>query len=107
LVGVIKEKEEKKRKGRRQSMDVETVVSVVIRKLTDLLMQESIIFNKASDEIELVRISLRQMQNFLIDTEDKKEHDDDVKKWMEDFLNVVYRVEDAIETFVLWRMRGE
>jgi len=104
---VIKEKEEKKRKGRRQSMDVETVVSVVIRKLTDLLMQESIIFNKASDEIELVRISLRQMQNFLIDTEDKKEHDDDVKKWMEDFLNVVYRVEDAIETFVLWRMRGE
>jgi hypothetical protein len=107
LVGVIKEKEEKKRKGRRQSMDVETVVSVVIRKLTDLLMQESIIFNKASDEIELVRISLRQMQNFLIDAEDKKEHDDDVKKWMEDFLNVVYRVEDAIETFVLWRMRGE
>jgi hypothetical protein len=96
---------EKQRRGRRQeSMDVEAVVSVVIRKLTDLLIQESIIFNKATDEVELVRISLRKMQNFLIDAEDKKEGDDEVKKWMEEFLNVVYKVEDAIETFVLWRM---
>ena len=43
-------------------MDVEAVVSIVIRKLTDLLIQEPIIFNKAIDEIELVRISLRQIR---------------------------------------------
>ncbi|XP_059459640.1 disease resistance protein RPM1-like isoform X2 [Corylus avellana] len=85
-------------------MDVEAVVSVVIQKLTDLLIQESIIFNKATDEVELIRISLRQMQNFLRDAEDKKERDDDVKKWVKEFLAVVYKVEDAIETFVLWRM---
>jgi tRNA A37 threonylcarbamoyladenosine biosynthesis protein TsaE/nitrogen regulatory protein PII-like uncharacterized protein len=85
-------------------MDVEAVVSVVIRKLTDLLIQESIIFHKATDEVELIRISLRKMQNFLIDAEDKKERDDEVKKWVKEFLAVVYEVEDAIETFVLWRM---
>ena len=85
-------------------MDVEAVVSIVIRKLTDLLIQEPIIFNKAIDEIELVRISLRQMQSFLIDAEDKKEHDEGVKKWVDQFLAVVYEVEDAIETFVLRKM---
>jgi adenylate kinase family enzyme len=102
---VIKEKEEKKSRGRRlQSMDVEAVVSVVIQKLTDLLIQESTIFNKETDEVELIRISLRQMQNLLIDAEDKKERDDEVKDWVKEFLAVVYKVEDAIETFVLWRM---
>jgi adenylate kinase family enzyme len=102
---VIKEKEGKKSRGRRQqSMDVEAVVSVVIRKLTDLLIQESTIFNKETDEVELIRISLRQKQNLLIDAEDKKERDDEVKKWVKEFLAVVYKVEDAIETFVLWRM---
>lgn len=85
-------------------MDVEAVVSIVVRKLTDLLIQEPIIFNKAIDEIELVRISLRQMQSFLIDAEDKKEHDERVKKWVDQFLAVVYEVEDAIETFVLRKM---
>ncbi|KAM4130134.1 hypothetical protein ACJW30_01G078000 [Castanea mollissima] len=85
-------------------MDVEAVVSIVIRKLTDLLIQEPIIFNKAIDEIEQVRISLRQMQSFLIDAEDKKEHEEGVKKWVDQFLAVVYEVEDAIETFVLWKM---
>ena len=38
-------------------MDVEAVVSIVIWKLIDLLIQEPIIFNKAIDEIEQVRIS--------------------------------------------------
>ena len=61
-------------------MDVEAVVFIVIRKLTDLLMQESIIFNKATNEVEQVRISLRQMQNFLIDAEDKKD-DDELRIW--------------------------
>nr|POE45809.1 putative disease resistance protein [Quercus suber] len=85
-------------------MDVEAVVSIVIRKLTDLLIQEPIISKKAIDEIELVRISLRQMQNFLIDAEDTKENKEAIKKWVDDFLAVVYKVEDAIDTFVLPRM---
>jgi len=85
-------------------MDVEAVVSIVIRKLTDLLIQESIIFNKSINEVELVRISLRQMQNFLIDAEDEKELDKCVKECVDDILTVVYKVEDAIEAFVLQRM---
>ena len=75
-------------------MDVEAVVSIVIRKLTDLLIQESIIFNKAINEVELVRISLRQMLNFLIDAEDEKELDKCVKDvWMIFLL-----------LFIKWRM---
>ena len=49
-----------RRKSRRKngkSMDVEAVVSIVIWKLIDLLIQEPIIFNKAIDEIEQDRIS--------------------------------------------------
>nr|POF15960.1 disease resistance protein rpm1 [Quercus suber] len=56
-------------------MDVEAAVSIVIRKLTDLLIQESIIFNKAINE-----------------------------ECVDDILTVVYKVEDAIEAFVLQRM---
>uniref|UniRef100_A0A7N2KTA3 Uncharacterized protein n=1 Tax=Quercus lobata TaxID=97700 RepID=A0A7N2KTA3_QUELO len=85
-------------------MDVEAVVSIVIRKLTDLLIQESIIFNMAINEVELVRISLRKMQNFLINAEDEKELDKCVKECVDDILTVVYKVEDAIEAFVLQRM---
>ena len=85
-------------------MDVEAVVSIVIRKLTDLLIQESIIFNKAINEVELVRISLRQMQNFLIDAENEIELDKCVKECVDDILTVVYKVEDVIEAFFLQRM---
>ncbi|XP_042991141.1 putative disease resistance protein At1g50180 [Carya illinoinensis] len=85
-------------------MDVGAVVSLVIRKLTDMLSQESIIFKEVIDEVELVRVSLRQTQNFLTDAEDRKERDYKVKKWLEEFLDLVYNAEDAIETFVLYRM---
>ncbi|KAF5462247.1 hypothetical protein F2P56_018269 [Juglans regia] len=85
-------------------MDVGAVVSLVIKKLTDMLIQESIIFKEVIDEVELVRVSLRQTQNFLIEAEDRKERNYKVKKWLEEFLVLVYNAEDAIETFVLYRM---
>ena len=44
------------------------------------------------------------MQSFLIDAEDIKEHDEVVKKRVDQFLAVVYEVEDAIDTFVLRKM---
>ncbi|KAG6704585.1 hypothetical protein I3843_07G134400 [Carya illinoinensis] len=87
-------------------MDVVAAVSVVIRKLTDLLIQESNIFKEVIDEVEQVRVSLRQMMNFFIDAEDKKERDDGVTKWVEEFLALVSNAEDAIETFVLQRMHS-
>ncbi|XP_041017710.1 putative disease resistance RPP13-like protein 3 isoform X1 [Juglans microcarpa x Juglans regia] len=87
-------------------MDVWAVVSLVIRKLTDLLIQESNIFKEAIDEVEQVRVSLRQMKNFFTDAEDKKERGDAVMKCMEEFLALVYNAEDAIETFVLQRMHS-
>ena len=53
LVGIRR----KSRRKNGKSMYVEAVVSIVIWKLIDLLIQEPIIFNKAIDEIEQVRIS--------------------------------------------------
>ena len=44
------------------------------------------------------------MQSFLIDAEDIKEHDEVVKKRVDQFLAVVYEVEDAIDTFFLRKM---
>ena len=44
------------------------------------------------------------MQSFLIDAEDIKEHDEVVKKRVDQFLAVVYEVEDDIDKFVLRKM---
>ena len=44
------------------------------------------------------------MLSFLIDAEDIKEHDEVVKKRVDQFLAVVYEVEDDIDKFVLRKM---
>ncbi|CAL5383338.1 unnamed protein product [Camellia sinensis] len=82
-------------------MAVDAVVSVVIQKLTDMLIEEPVVFDKVIDKVEEIRIKLRRMRGFLIDAEENEGPDKSAKKWADDYLRILYCVEDNIETFAL------
>ncbi|XP_021716858.1 putative disease resistance protein At1g58400 [Chenopodium quinoa] len=82
-------------------MAVEAVVSVVIQKVTDLLIQESKIFDKVVDQVEDIRLELRQMRGFLTDAEELPKDEKDAKKWVGKYLNTLYKLEDMVESYVL------
>lgn len=82
-------------------MAVEAVGSVVIQKVTYLLIQESIIFDKVVDQVEDIRLELRRMQGFLTDAEERQETDDDIKEWVGKYLQTLYMMEDMVESYVL------
>lgn len=85
-------------------MAVEAVVFVVIQKVRDLLIQESIIFDKVVDQVEDIRLHLRRMR-VLTDAEEQPETDEATKEWVKDYLNTLYNVEDIVESYVLRLVR--
>lgn len=82
-------------------MAVEAVVSVVIQNVTYLLIQESIFFSKAIDQVEDIRIELRRMRGFLTDAEERQDTNNEVKKWVGGYLEILYKVEEIVESYVL------
>ncbi|CAO2822510.1 unnamed protein product [Amaranthus hypochondriacus] len=82
-------------------MAVEAVVSVVIQKVTDLLIQESVIFDKVIDQVEDIRLQLREMRGFLTDAEERHNDNRDAKNWVQEYLKTIYNVEDMVESYVL------
>ncbi|ONI29355.1 hypothetical protein PRUPE_1G194900 [Prunus persica] len=86
-------------------MAAEVVVSVVMQKLTNMLVQESTISDEMIDQAEGLRIRFREMQRYLRDAESKQESYEDVRKWMAEFLGIAYDLEDFVDIFVLERTR--
>nr|GEZ11745.1 probable disease resistance protein RF45 [Tanacetum cinerariifolium] len=86
-------------------MAVEAVVSVVIRKLTNLLTEEPETFEKIKglkDEVKkVVMVELKEMQNILNLAESNKVLNDRVVQ----FLGKVYILEDAVESFAVSQTR--
>lgn len=82
-------------------MAVEAVVSVVIQKVTDLLIEDAIIFDKVIDQVEEIRLELRRMRGFLTAAEERQKSDSKAKKWVREYLKTVYCVEDDVESYVL------
>jgi NB-ARC domain/Rx N-terminal domain len=78
----------------------QAVVSGIIRMLGDLLIQESVFLYGVSDQIELVKLQLHQMQCFLKDADSNKKKDERLKGWVKDIRDVAYETEDAIDTFL-------
>lgn len=77
------------------------MVSVVIQKLTDMLIEESAVFDKVIDQVEEIRIKLRQMRGILMDAEKQEDKHSKFKLGVQSYLHALYSTEDAVETFVL------
>ncbi|KAI3745627.1 hypothetical protein L6452_08028 [Arctium lappa] len=76
-------------------MAVEAVVSVVLQKLTEMLKGQSLTQNKfIIYEVQEIMKSLNSMRDLMTSTKEISPQD-------EEYLNVVYNVEDTIEKFIV------
>ncbi|CAI9762998.1 unnamed protein product [Fraxinus pennsylvanica] len=83
-------------------MALDAVVSVIIQKLRDVVAEEPITYNKViGTQLKEMQDELEKMQGFFIDAADKETNVDAIKKWTDDYLQNLYEVEDAIESFAL------
>ncbi|KAF2318912.1 hypothetical protein GH714_011630 [Hevea brasiliensis] len=87
----------------------EAVVSVAVKKISDLLIQESNFLHGVRDEVQRLQSELKRMQCFLKDADRHQDQDDRVRNWVAEIRDLTYDAEDVIDTFLLKvaRCRGE
>ncbi|XP_027120908.1 putative disease resistance protein At1g50180 [Coffea arabica] len=77
----------------------EPVVSFIIERLSNLLIEEGKFLRGVSDQAEQLQSELKLMQALLRDA-DAKQHDDAViREWISQCKDLAYEAEDLIETF--------
>ncbi|MQM02196.1 hypothetical protein Taro_034961 [Colocasia esculenta] len=79
----------------------ESVVSFVVQRVGDLLVDEAVFLYNVPDEAEWVRRELERMQCFLEDADAKRKRDKMVNKWVKDIRDAAYEAEDLVESFAL------
>lgn len=82
-------------------MSSEAVVSFVVGKLGDLLIEEARLLYDVRDQFEWIVGELRRMQCFLKDADAKQKEDERVRNWVKEIRDVSYDAEDVIDTFIL------
>ncbi|KAI3864664.1 hypothetical protein MKX03_009184 [Papaver bracteatum] len=79
----------------------EAVVSVVIQRLSDFLIQEVVFLNGVKDQVEWLRNELQWMQGFLKDADLKQDENEMIRNWVFEIRDITYDAEDIIDTFIL------
>ncbi|KAJ3678481.1 hypothetical protein LUZ60_002284 [Juncus effusus] len=80
----------------------EQIISHVLSKLEDLLIKEYFFLKGVTQQVELVKIHLRQMQSFWRDAEEKKNKGDNrTRQWVRDVREVAFEIENAIDNYVV------
>ncbi|XP_057502311.1 disease resistance protein RPP13-like [Actinidia eriantha] len=80
---------------------VDAVVSFVVRRLGDLLIEQVIFQRGVRDEVQWLRNKLKYMLCFLKDAEEKQDKDYRIQMWISDIRDVAYDIEDIIDNFIL------
>ncbi|GLT52860.1 hypothetical protein SLA2020_261740 [Shorea laevis] len=78
----------------------ETVVTLVINELVQLIVHESKLLKGVHQEVVDIRDELESIQCFLKDA-DKEDLKDGVKAWVKQVREVAYHIEDVIDEYVL------
>ncbi|KAM1521714.1 hypothetical protein ACFX10_011918 [Malus domestica] len=79
----------------------EAVVSFVVERLGDLIIQEAKFLHGVSDQVEAARTELQLVQGFLKDADVRQRDDETVHILVAQIRNAAYDLEDVIEIFVL------
>ncbi|KAB2599204.1 disease resistance protein [Pyrus ussuriensis x Pyrus communis] len=79
----------------------EAVVSFVVERLGDLIIQEAKFLHGVRDQVEAARTELQLVQGFLKDADVKQRDDETVHILVAKIRNAAYDLEDVIEIFVL------
>jgi len=79
----------------------ETIVTLVINELVQLIVHESKLLRGVHQEVVDIRDELESIQCFLKDTDKGGELQDGVKIWVKQVREVAYHIEDVIDEYVL------
>ena len=79
----------------------EAVVSSVVTRIGDLLVQEGNFLSEASKQVELLQTELNLMQCLLKDADAKQDESDTIRRWVAEIRDLAYDAEDIIATYAL------
>ncbi|XXG84882.1 hypothetical protein AAC387_Pa11g0094 [Persea americana] len=82
-------------------MTAEAVVSLVVGKLCDLMIEEAQLLLGVSDQFEWIQRQLKGLQSFLKDAHAKQKRNARVRNWVQEIRDVAYDAEDIIDSFIL------
>ncbi|KAI8537634.1 hypothetical protein RHMOL_Rhmol09G0039500 [Rhododendron molle] len=80
---------------------VDAVVSFIIDRLGDLLIEQVVFLRGVKDDVVWLRSQLQYMLCFLKDAEEKPDVDNRLRKWITDIRDVAYEAEDIVDNFIL------
>ncbi|XP_058115323.1 putative disease resistance protein At1g50180 [Magnolia sinica] len=78
---------------------VESVVKLLLQKLSDQFLQEALFLRGVRDQVEWLEAEFRRMRCFLKDADARQDGDERVKNWLRDVRDVAYDAEDIIDNF--------
>ncbi|KAJ4786532.1 Disease resistance protein RPP8 [Rhynchospora pubera] len=79
----------------------EAIVHLVLNKLVEAAVTETLRLYGAGGQLDSLQHELRWIQAFLKDAEAKKHLDHRAKTWVSEVREVAYRIEDVIDTFMV------
>ncbi|KAE9450558.1 hypothetical protein C3L33_17543, partial [Rhododendron williamsianum] len=80
---------------------VDAVVSFIVDRLGDLLIEQVVSLRGVKDDVVWLRGQLQYMLCFLKDAEEKQDVDNRMREWITDIRDVAYEAEDIIDNFIL------
>ncbi|KAG6667296.1 hypothetical protein CIPAW_01G091500 [Carya illinoinensis] len=83
----------------------EAIVSIVVERLGDLLLQEAISqaisLHGVSKQVKQLQVELKRIQSLLKDADARQNESESVRQWVADMRDVAYDAEDIIERYAL------
>lgn len=79
----------------------DSVVSFLVQRLGDLLIQEAKLLCGVKDQVEQMQNELKRMQCFMKDADKRQDEDTSVKNWVSEIRDAAYDVEDVIDNFIV------
>ncbi|KAL9455140.1 hypothetical protein AB3S75_010533 [Citrus x aurantiifolia] len=80
---------------------VDAVVSFVVQRLGDYLIQEAAFLGEVRTEVQSLKKELEWMLCFIKDAEDKQVDDPMIRQWVSDIRDVAHDIEDVLDNFTL------
>ncbi|TXG48597.1 hypothetical protein EZV62_024472 [Acer yangbiense] len=80
---------------------VDAVVSFVLERLGDFLIQEAAFLGGVGNEAKLLQNELERMQCYIANAEGKQVDDPMIRKWLSDITEISYDIEDVIDKIIL------
>lgn len=87
--------------GDRKLIMVESIVSLAVDRLYDLLIEEFRLLEGVSGQVRKMQVELKRMQCFLRDAERRQQEDESIQNWISEIKIIAYDAEDLVETYAL------